>query len=588
MNSEMPGDTDSIAVAQAVTQAGSPVPLHREQLHGFALAAALLSGYSSKFTRWGGRGQLLAMCAIGVVATQAALGGISGFIGSGIVLVLIFLVSWNQRVWIGLYSSPRLILLAVPLVGSTLDAFALGCLVVFALAISLEALLRSPYVSPPKEPAANLPGMVRLPSLLYVQRAVFVTSLGLEAALLSLTIGTVEPLLIGSITVCALVATAVAGTSVKFYRRKHHQMVLLKPAALRDLSPLFYVHWDGPDNGLYQVAMWSTYLKRVGRPVAVVVRSDRHVVPMAEATGLPVIHVGDSADVDSSIVPSLNAVVYVNTALKNGHYIRFTELRHIQINHGDSDKPASVSPTFRMYDHNFVAGQAAIDRFAHYGVYMPSDLVTIVGRPQVEDIEVVRDDHVVSTVLYAPTWAGFFGDSDFSSLRVGPELIRRVLDAGKTVIFRPHAFTDRTDDLAFSARIICEMLAEDRELHGRQHVFGSEAQTAMSIVDCFNRSDAMICDISSIVSDYLFSGKPIALVSANTATDTFHQSFPVARTLPVIAQDLGNADDVLADLYGRDTAATARRIAKSYYLGDFESKNYSEHFVSELRRAVSR
>src|SRR5699024_12219569 len=52
--------------------------------------------------------------------------------------------------------------------------------------------------------------------------------------------------------------------------------------------------------------------------------------------------------------------------------VSYTQLTHVQLNHGESDKGPSFSPVFRSYDKDFVAGQAAIDRFAANGVAMPA------------------------------------------------------------------------------------------------------------------------------------------------------------------------------------------------------------------------
>ncbi|MGO2658727.1 MAG: CDP-glycerol glycerophosphotransferase family protein [Mycetocola reblochoni] len=309
---------------------------------------------------------------------------------------------------------------------------------------------------------------------------------------------------------------------------------------------------------------------------------------MSDATnGLPVIHIGDSVDVDRSILPSLHAIVYVNTAVKNAHYIRFTHLRQIQINHGDSDKPASASKAFRMFDVNMVAGQAAVDRFAHYGVRVPRELVRIVGRPQVAAIETAKQSSV-DTVLYAPTWAGFFGDSDFSSLRQGEAIVGALLARGKTVIFRPHSFTERNPELAQAAERIRAMLRADSETSHRGHLFGRIAESEMGIVDCFNRSDAMIADVSSIVTDYLYSEKPMAMVSANTDVAAFRESFPVSRSLYVVDQELRNFESVLDELAVTDTGRLARLAARRYYLGEFARRSYASDFVTALREEVFR
>ena len=68
------------------------------------------------------------------------------------------------------------------------------------------------------------------------------------------------------------------------------------------------------------------------------------------------------------MVSTLRCVFYVNNALRNVHVVRYAGVRHVQLNHGDSDKATSYNPVFRMFDRNFVAGQAAVDRFGAHGI----------------------------------------------------------------------------------------------------------------------------------------------------------------------------------------------------------------------------
>src|SRR5690625_6533680 len=77
--------------------------------------------------------------------------------------------------------------------------------------------------------------------------------------------------------------------------------------------------------------------------------------------------------------------------MRNNHMVRYSGLTHIQLLHGESDKASSANPVTRMYDRDFVAGQAAIDRFEKFGVSMHPDIFRIVGRPQVEEVYGERD-----------------------------------------------------------------------------------------------------------------------------------------------------------------------------------------------------
>jgi CDP-glycerol glycerophosphotransferase (TagB/SpsB family) len=259
-------------------------------------------------------------------------------------------------------------------------------------------------------------------------------------------------------------------------------------------------------------------------------------------------------------------------------------LRSIQLNHGDSDKPASASRQFRAYDRNLVAGQAAVDRFAHYGVEMPRELVRIVGRPQVEAVErPAQAPQDALTVLYAPTWAGYFTDSNLSSLPYGADMVQDLLDRGCTIVFRPHAFTSRSPELQTQADRIRALLAEDSSATGRAHLYGPAAETEMTVVECFNASDAMVADVSSIVSDYLYSEKPFAMASAGMPRAEFTAAYPVSQAAYVVDPDRTSFHAAFDAMFGDDPLRAERAGLRRYYLGDFPAEGYSDVFVQALR-----
>ncbi len=352
--------------------------------------------------------------------------------------------------------------------------------------------------------------------------------------------------------------------------------------------PLFAVHWDGPPNAVYQIAMWLPYLDRLGVPYVIVVRSAENFRDVQGYTDRPVVLRRFMRDLDSVVAPSLRAVFYVNTASSNQHMVRFTRLTHIQLNHGDSDKAPSSSRLLRIYDKNFVAGQAATDRFTANGISIRPDFCTIVGRPQVEDVQVRSrrrsDDRPVA--LYAPTWAGFSKDVCYSSLPVGLDMVRGLLDRGCEVIFRPHPYTRESDELAEACRQICDELARDAESTGRKHLFGETAEQRMSIVDCFNASDVMITDVSSVVDDYLHSEKPFAMVAMTADAHRFARMYPVARASYVVEVDSGrvaNLPRVLDELLVTDSRSSVRRSLKAHYLGEPYPGGPAQRFIDAAR-----
>ncbi|WP_043264318.1 membrane protein [Streptomyces sp. CT34] len=87
---------------------------------------------------------------------------------------------------------------------------------------------------------------------------------------------------------------------------------------------------------------------------------------------------------------------------------------------------------------------------------------------------------------------------------------------------------------------------------------------------CFNRSDVLISDVSSVVSDYLTSAKPYAV--ANTSgldEDDFRAHFPTVRAATILAPDAEGVAGLLAAVRHpeRDGLAAARAELKEHLLG---------------------
>lgn len=352
-------------------------------------------------------------------------------------------------------------------------------------------------------------------------------------------------------------------------------------------QPIFAVHWDAPPGTEYQLAMWLPYLERLDTSFFVIVRNQGTFDRVAELTDAPVLLRKEMADMDAMIVPSLKTVFYMNNAVRNSHFVRYPHLTHIQLNHGDSDKAPSYNPVFRMFDKNFVAGQAAIDRFAAHGVQVPAEAFSIVGRPQVEDIQVGARAQTASgptTVLYAPTWSGHNADSDYSSLPIGYDIVSGLLARNCTVIYRSHPYTGRNPAHALESERIKYLLRQDAATSGREHVWGEAAEETLSITDCFNAADALVSDVSSVVPDFLYSEKPFAMSAMNVPLDTFVEELPIARAAYLIDSQLAGLDASLDALVGPDPLREKRRELKSYYLGDIPSEGYAGAFLDEARR----
>lgn len=403
----------------------------------------------------------------------------------------------------------------------------------------------------------------------------------------------------------ALAAGATGWLAVDGWRRRragHHAELAAMTAAVAAYRPRFLLYFSAPPGSAYQARMWLPYLARLGEPYLVVTAERHHLAPLAKATCAPVVVYETFEALDAVMVPDLRAAFYVNNGMKNAHCVRYGQLTHVQLYHGDSDKAVTASPLNLMFDRVFVAGQAAVDRFAAHGVDIPRERLRVVGRPQVEALEVATGPTEAGegpagdgresgagdlVVLYAPTWPGAHADSNHCSLPVGQAIVEGLLARGATVILRAHPYAVRDRRCSGYLWRAGQLLARDHERTGREHVWGEAARTDLSLFDCMNRSDAMICDVSAVASDYLYTGKPMAITDMTGAADEITRAFPVARAAYVLDRAAGNLDRVLADLLERDPLVATRQELRTYYLGDAPPDRYVEPFLAEARRCLA-
>ena len=127
--------------------------------------------------------------------------------------------------------------------------------------------------------------------------------------------------------------------------------------------------------------------------------------------------------------------------------IRQTGLMHVQLLHGDSDKPPSFNPMTQIYDKIFVAGQAAMERYQKNSVFIPKDKFVIVSRPQLTMFDrkqesMVGHNNIRKTILFCTTWRGHSEAHNMSSIDDVYDKITSALEAGLSVIFRPHPLSN--------------------------------------------------------------------------------------------------------------------------------------------------
>ncbi|MEV4971786.1 hypothetical protein [Streptomyces scopuliridis] len=111
-----------------------------------------------------------------------------------------------------------------------------------------------------------------------------------------------------------------------------------------------------------------------------------------------------------------------------------------------------------------------------------------------------------------------------------------------------------------------------------------------ALYDCFNESDAMVSDISSVVSDFIASGKPYAVTdSAELGAEEFKRQNTAVRAAVILSNSAKELDQLLAAVAdpSADPLTEARHELKRYLLGPDEPTSI-EQFDAATRALAAK
>ncbi|MEU3233232.1 glycerophosphotransferase [Nocardiopsis alba] len=433
----------------------------------------------------------------------------------------------------------------------------------------------------------------------------------------------------------ALIATAAALPVLLSHLRgpSDEEAIAEVNRRLAEIAPevvLYFTFAVGRQNAVYQANMWLEALERCDRRALVIFREHgnlRHLEP----TSLPVVSVPRPDDLAALDLSTVRVALYPGNTGKNIHLIQRAEIKHVFVGHGDSDKLPSSNRVSRIFDEIWVAGRGGRDRYERVRHAIDDRDVVEVGRPQLVAVKGHRppEQRAVPTVIYAPTWEGVDDNNYLTSAdTAGLELVERLLGGPEPVrvIYKPHPLLGKRSPRAAAAhRRVISLIeeADDRlgpvspeatarlaELRGRIETFQREAaerhltaedlvgyrelldqwhdlywtsagplrhhvvtDSVPSLFSCFNESDVMVSDISSVVADFIASGKPYAIVDMQGEDDDeFRRLFPSAGAGYVLRPGLAGLETVLAAAREpeADRMAERRAVLKRYLLGPDE------------------
>lgn len=343
------------------------------------------------------------------------------------------------------------------------------------------------------------------------------------------------------------------------------QQALLGELAERAPSFVVYVSL-GARQSKYIVNQWLPALDALRRDGIVLVREASQLEPL-DPTRQLVVYAPTTRNVERAVTDSVRVAFYLAYGERNATLLRDSRLRHVMLAHGDSDKATSANPLIRAFDETWVAGPAAIDRFTAAGVGVPRSHFAMIGRPQAAALPVGPTPNSPKVLLYAPTFEGYYDQTTHSSLDVlGVDLVRRLV-AGHPelrVWFRPHPASGvvRPSMLAAIADID-ELLRAS----GDGHLV--TADRGLTLNECLAAADVLVTDVSSLISDYLFTERPVVTCDpVGVPVADFVAAYPTQAACYLLQPGLQDLDAVIGAALGEDPLRTARIAMKAHVLGD--------------------
>ena len=269
-----------------------------------------------------------------------------------------------------------------------------------------------------------------------------------------------------------------------------------------------------------------------------------------------VVFAKDKKDIDSLFFafPAIKACFYPSNTGNNSHLLYQTNIKHIFIGHGDSDKSASAHKFFRVYDENWVAGNAHIDRFKNAGFELNGLEQVKVGRPSLyKVIKSVNNDKWQLkcdgsyNILYLPTWEGILQEQNYSSLEIIEKNINILPDDHNlSISIKLHPLTGQREknftdlERLLSENNNCDIIPKSETLN-----------------KYIESSNIFICDISAVVSECLAANAPIFLYmpkdkeikisSSNMPYEEYCYIYSTPEELKENIQKVIKGDDYLFD-----------------------------------------
>jgi hypothetical protein len=327
-----------------------------------------------------------------------------------------------------------------------------------------------------------------------------------------------------------------------------------------------------------QLQIWEPYLLACNYRTCVCAKSAKHKTVVSR---LPIFYQDAGFTINHLRgVKSIQVFLYVTNRPNNFNYLnKFPHIKHVFVGHGDSEKDASASRFCKVYDYLLVADRNAYERYAKNNVNISRKHVLMMGGPTLPGLVCQKTKQTLNNILYAPTFEGKSEEKNYSSLAKIANYLEDSVKTGQySFCFRPHPGTGQR--LKHYSGIRDSL---------RQLTTPLTPQTSTK-VEQFNWADALVTDISGVLSEFLFTGKPIVVPAGPHDTLTLRAVHGTTLRKHVYVWDytLTSLDAFMLSI-AHDPLFDARHKYRNVkFRGAVSFEESAQHFKHAMRFLLSR
>ncbi len=366
------------------------------------------------------------------------------------------------------------------------------------------------------------------------------------------------------VTATFIVVTKDMLSFYRYLKSNEYQEDLRAHIQYHDPQVVLYV--AGVSSAVYQLQQWIPVFERLQERVIVIAR-EKFWYRNVQDTSLHMVYAKRLIDIDNFLTDSTRLCLYPANGIKNAQMLRKNHMKHIFINHGDSDKIVNQSKFLNAYDTLYLAGPMARDRMISSGFSLSQDSYAFVGRPQTS-LFLHTDHQKHNTILYAPTWEGFDQKANYTSVKtMGVAIVKDIIEqTDYDILFKPHPLTGTVDP---KLKSIIKKIESMINSNNRGEVFA-----ATDILELMNKSDILISDISSIISDYLVTDKPYIVTNPRSIDiEEYVKEFRTASA-GYILNSSDSVSDIIKTIDTEDPKREDRISLRRYVFSDLKGSSF--------------